>query len=242
MKKYLSAERLKNKRSFTKKLIIIAPIVTLLITATSPRYYQMNSFNWWYIMLLPSFIALMSCLANRHEDKHKYRAVFSLPINTKSVWLAKVLVLCEYVFLASLVLLIGFSLGYLWLNTANSIPFINALTAVLVIIFTVAWQIPLCLFLAKKIGLLLTVMLNSGFGLITSIITVGTSYWWLNPYSITARLMCPITKILPNGTMAEANSRLLNSNVILPGLVLSAVLFIALSWLTSKWFSKREAL
>ena len=60
------------------------------------------------------------------------------------------------------------------------------------------------------------------------------------PYSFGARLTIPILGVLPNGLIAEQGDSLLSGNVILPGIVISVLLFIALSLITANWFGRQE--
>lgn len=52
--------------------------------------------------------------------------------------------------------------------------------------------------------------------------------------------MAPVLHILPNGLPVPEGSEFLNSNVILPGVLISIVLFILLSLATNAWFNNRE--
>jgi ABC-2 type transport system permease protein len=109
-----------------------------------------------------------------------------------------------------------------------------------ILIVTVLWQIPLCLLLAKRFGMIAAVLFNAVGGIVFGVITATTRFWWLCPYSYSARLMIPILKILPNGLPAEEGNSLLSGNVILPGVVVSILLFIALSMMTANWFARQE--
>ena len=50
---YIQAENLKHKRTFTKTLIVLAPFVTALMNFFAPLWFQLNSYNWWHILLYP---------------------------------------------------------------------------------------------------------------------------------------------------------------------------------------------
>ena len=112
MLKYLQAENLKNKGTFIKKLILIAPIVTLLIGFMTGKYFEANSFNQWYMMILPGYISIMAVMTNEKDQKKlRYRAVFGLPISLKKVWISKVLVNGIYMTFSCMILLVGIFLG-----------------------------------------------------------------------------------------------------------------------------------
>ena len=75
---YIQAENLKHKRTFTKTLIVLAPFVTALMNFFAPLWFQLNSYNWWYILLYPGFLTLTCALIEQRDNgKLKYRAVIS---------------------------------------------------------------------------------------------------------------------------------------------------------------------
>ena len=69
---YIQAENLKHKRTFTKTLIVLAPFVTALMNFFAPLWFQLNSYNWWYILLYPGFLTLTCALI---EQRDKFKAV-----------------------------------------------------------------------------------------------------------------------------------------------------------------------
>ncbi|MGV8980729.1 lantibiotic immunity ABC transporter MutE/EpiE family permease subunit [Clostridium sp.] len=238
MIKYLQAENLKCKRTFMKKLIFLAPMLTMLFGFMSGSYIQVNSFNWWYMMILPGYISIMAVMTNEREEKKlHYRAVFGLPISLKKVWVSKVLVNGFYMTFSCMVLLGGILLGGL---ISNTIPFFCAFSGAALIAVTSLWQIPLCMFLAKKLGILGTVLINAGVGAVLNVMAVSTPIWWTDPYSWTSRIMYSVAGILPNGMLAEIGDPLRNPAVIPIGIILSLVLFILLLTVTANWFGKQE--
>ena len=59
MGNYISSELLKQRRAFTKKLIWIAPLLTLFISAFAPVWYQQDSYNWWYVLVCTGLLTLL---------------------------------------------------------------------------------------------------------------------------------------------------------------------------------------
>lgn len=238
---YIKAENLKLKRTFTKKLVVIMPLISLLIALLSPIWYEINAFNWWYTIILPGYIALLSFLVHQKEEKKlNYTGVMCLHVDLKKVWMSKVLLLAKFIFISCIILSLGILPGGVIFPITNTIPAISIIIAGFVIAITSVWQIPLCLFIAKKAGILPTIFINTLFGIVLNLFTVDKGIWIACPYSFTSRLMAPILGILPNGTLGKANSPLLNTNVIFPGVVLSIILFLILTFITSYWFSNQE--
>lgn len=238
---YIKAENLKCNKTFAKKLILIAPIFMIILASINANFFVENGFNWWYIMIFPSYLTLLSALVNQIEDKKlNYRAVFSLPISLMKTWLSKILLISIYSVISSAIYMAGMIFGKLSFNTSTPIQVDQIIIASIVIMITSLWQIPFCLFLSKKFSFLTTVLMNTGVGLVLGILIANKSFWWLCPYSYSTRLMCPVLGILPNGLMAKPNDLLLNTNVIPIGLILSLALFITISALTAFWFKKQE--
>ena len=114
MLNYIVSENLKQKNTFAKKLIWLAPIITILLNIFAPIWYQQNSYNWWYILLHTGLVTLLCILVmQRDSGKLKYRAIFPLPVNLESVWQGKIL-LCSFYMILSNVLFMVFNLigGY----------------------------------------------------------------------------------------------------------------------------------
>jgi lantibiotic protection ABC transporter permease subunit, MutE/EpiE family len=241
MFKYIKAENLKCKKTFAKKLVIIAPLFMVLLAVISGMYFVQNGYNWWYVIILPGLISLMTALVNQYEDrKLRYRTVFALPVSLQKTWAAKVFLISGYTAVAILIHFVGIALGKLFYNPAASVSIQQMFAASLILLIVSLWQIPLCLFLSKKFGLLMTILLNIGGGIVLNIFTVSKAIWWVCPYSYATRLMCPVLGILPNGNLAPHGDALLNTGVIPIGIALSIALFAVLLAATSIWFSKQE--
>lgn len=102
------------------------------------------------------------------------------------------------------------------------------------------WQIPLCMFLASKFGIFVTVLTNMFFTIVGVAVFSTTEMWYVFPYSIPSRLMVVVLHILPNGLPVPEGSELLNNAVILPGVLISVILFVLFALVTRAWFNNRE--
>lgn len=241
MLNYFKAENLKCRRTFAKKLVFLAPMLMVLLAGISGIYVVQNGYNWWYIIILPGFITLVTALVNQIEErKLRYRTVFALPLSMEKVWIAKVLLIAAYTSIACLLHLGGIILGKLLINPTSTISIVKMVTATFILIVVSLWQIPLCLFLSKKLGLMAAVIVNLGIGIVMDILAATERFWWACPYSWTSRLMCPVLGVLPNGTLASKGDALLNPVVIPMGIALSASLFVLLLIVTANWFRTQE--
>lgn len=245
---YLISEKIKIRHTFLNKLIWLAPLTTmLLLFLLSGNYFQVSSYNWWYIAILPGMLSLSCVLLAEKDKKMNNQAILSLPVSLKRVWISKVLLILGILICSCMIFFCGIQLSSLLLNKENFriIPAANALLGSILLIVTFMWQIPVCLFLGNKIGVFPTILLNIGANG-AGVVFATSSIWIMNPYTYPSRLMIPALKILPNGLPAEPGSvtftpELLSYHVILPGVVIAVVLFLFFTYVTAKWFEKQEA-
>ncbi|MGH0460530.1 lantibiotic immunity ABC transporter MutE/EpiE family permease subunit [Bacillus luti] len=162
---YLVSEKIKIRHTFLNKLIFIVPLSTMLIAFLLSRdYFQLSSYNWWYITMLPGLISLSCVLLAEKDKKMNNRSILSLPVALKRVWISKVLLILGILSFSCILFFCGIQLSSLLLNKENFriIPTVNALLGSVLLIVTFMWQIPICLFLGNKLGLFPTLLLNIG--------------------------------------------------------------------------------
>ena len=74
MTNIIRAEFLKSKRTMSSKLIVVFPIITLVmafvLTLGMINAYAESAWNWWYVLLLPGMIAIVSYLSVIREKKN----------------------------------------------------------------------------------------------------------------------------------------------------------------------------
>ena len=240
---YLQAEHLKHKRTFAKKLIVLAPVITVLMNILGPLWYQINSYNWWYILLCPGFLTLVCALLEQRDNgKLKYRAVFTLPCDLKKAWGAKIGIAGFYVTLGNLLFLVLNLLGGCLMLAVYKIPLaigiLQAVSGTLCIIIASLWEVPLSLWLSRKTGIFWTIALNVGLGSVLGVLTSTSKFWIVCPYSWVPHLMISVLNIMPNGVPAELQNVSLPFGEIAVTLLLSMAVFIILSLVTAKGFEK----
>lgn len=240
MLRYISAEMQKMKRTFSMKLLWIAPLVPLLCAYGSGQH---SGIYFWYVAFLPGALTIMCSLVMLKDSKLKYHGIFSLPISKSKAWMGKVMACSVLLFLACTIF---FVLMFIWgfippynLAKCGYIPAAALFAASALLFITFLWQIPLCLFLSAKFGIFLTIILNM-FGNIVGGAVFANEQMWAFPYATPVCAVGPVLKILPNGLDPDKGSFFLNSSYILPEVLLSIGLFVVLSALTTAWFQKQE--
>jgi len=237
---YLKAEHLKFKRTISNKLLLIAPLLTALFAWIVGGFhgFQYMTFYWWYAFLLPGTIAILCSLAHQKEERAgKYYSVLSAPINLKQFEYAKVLILIEKLLMAA-VFLAAFAAVSNLISPALAVYSMgrNFAGSVALMIASI-WQAPLCLFLARKIGLLLPITVNTLLGILIPSLLGNTVLAWVCPYCWAAKTAELLMGIESNGTFAGVTT--FSWSVLLP-LVFSVILYILLTLWDAANFSKKE--
>jgi ABC-2 type transport system permease protein len=246
----LRAENLKFKRTFTRRLTLLAPAFFLLLALPSLALLQdqhlqpwrlllSQIYNWWPVIFIPLGSGLLAGLAHQQEVRAGgYRAGRMLPLPAARLWTAKVAALAGRQLAAALILaLVTALVGTLVAD--GPIPWGKLLESSLVIWWTSLALLPISLFVAYWLGLAGSVALGL-VGSLGGVLAASTPFWLLVPWSWPVRLMCPIIHVHPNGVLLEPGSPLLDPGVITPGLAVSLAAFIALTALTAWRFARRE--
>ncbi len=237
---YLKSEHLKFKRTISNKLLFIIPLTTAIFAWIVGGFigFQYTAFYWWYAFLLPGAIAILCSLSHRNEENAgKYYSVFSMPMNLSKFEAVKGIILIEKLLVAAVFLAMLISISNIISPATAVYSVLQSIAGSIGIILSSVWQIPLCLYLARKAGLFLPVVLNTMLGIFLPIVLGNTAFWWLVPYCYAAKLAEPLMGIELNGTSA-GNSCF--SVTILISITLSMLLFAILSFVDAKDFSKRR--
>lgn len=246
----IQSEHLKYKRTFSKKLIVIAPLFfcfyavivqIFLPSGVKPLWgtYLQLVFNWWPFIFIPLGIALLGSLSESREQKSGgYRSLRVHNINPIYLWFAKILVLAYYMLLSSIILIVVILLTG-GISATGSIPIITILKAASIIWFVSLSLIPIHLFVSAWKGTIVSLGLSI-VGMIAGVIAASGPDWFLLPWSWPLRLMCPVVGVHPNGVTLAPSDHLLDPSVIPIGIFVSLTVFLILTMLTARWDKKRE--
>lgn len=236
---YIKSDWLKQKRKFNKKLIWIAPLLTILLALLmmGDNNLQNGAYNWWYIMILPACFTMFSSFTIINEKKKNRHGLLGVVIQKNKLWLSQIIVGTIFLFITCIIFFIGITIGGILFK--QKIELIRSLFGSVVLFFSFAWQIPFWMFITEKLGGFISIFLSLICNFGVAIICAVESFWWI-PFSIPSRLMCPIIGILPNGLWVETCSKMGNTNVIIQGLLITTLLYLLLTITTSLWFEKCE--
>lgn len=251
MRTYFQAEKLKYRHTFLGKTVLLMPLVTVLFAAVlTHAYFAVDSYNWWYGALYPGTIGIVCGMIGGKDKKKKNFTIWSLPCSMGKIWDAKILLGAAVSGAAMCVtLLLTIGMGQ-FMEKGLHMSFIlrpelkMQLAAGLLMWLTALWQIPFCLLLAQKMGMFVMLLVHMGSYMVIAF-TVSLKPWFaVLPGAITARLMCPVLGILPNGLPAVEGAmtyspELMKMQSLAVGIP-AALLWFGVLWLASrKWFERQ---
>ena len=243
---YIKSENLKFKRTFSRKLVFIAPICFALFSylVSYSLNDPQNSFNamalnWWALIFVPLGTAVLCVLSDLTEKtSFGYISILSRRINKRAFFISKMVVVDIYILISSLFLLIIlFVSNYLLFGSFSNLS--NIFFSILISFIISVSLTPINLFISYKTSILVTLILNFIF-LILGIIFSTKDYWFIMPWGFALRLMCPIARIHPNGTFLPYDSPLLDNSVIFIGIFISAIFCIASCIIATNAFKNQE--
>lgn len=239
---YLISEHLKFKRTISNKLLFIMPFTTAILAWLIGGFigYQYMTLYWWYSFLLPGAIAILCSLSHKKEENAgKYYSVFSMPVNLSKFETAKSIILIEKLLVAAEFLAMLISISNIISPATAVYSVLQSITGSIGIIFASVWQIPLCLYLTRKTGIFVPVVLNTILGIVLSTAAAfgNTTAWWFVPYCWAAKLAEPLMGIQLNGTYLGSCGFSVNIPI---SIILSMFLFVVLSFINARDFFKWE--
>lgn len=250
MMSVIQAEYLKLKRTFTRKLVVGAPLF-FAVLAVWLRFALKGSglgdwelilsviYNWWPMLFIPLGTALLAALVQLQEKKTgNYRNLLVHHVSPWKIWLGKVTVMALHTLLATVTLMAVTVIAGL-LVAHGSIPWLKIITAGLLVWVASLALIPLQLFAAVRLGFVASMALGAT-GFFVGIPAASKPYWIWVPWSWPTRLMCPVVGVHPNGISLAPDDPLWDASVIPVGLVVSLFVVVLFTWLSCWWFSKRE--
>lgn len=241
MLKYVMAEVLKQKKSFNNKVMWLAPavVIVLALLLMGRSYAFSGAYNWWYILFLPFTFTYIAATIVTKDQKKNYHGLMALIEDKEKIWYAKIIVVTIYLLLASMIFFVMMLVGSKVFDLYE-MPIGKGLKGSILLFITFAWQMPLFMYVSQKVGSFLSVLISVFCNTVIACIYAVGSYWWI-PFAVPARLMCPAIGVLPNGLLVEeAGKRFGSSDVIVPGIMITISLYIVVSWLTAKAFSRKE--
>ncbi|UWD49436.1 lantibiotic immunity ABC transporter MutE/EpiE family permease subunit [Clostridioides difficile] len=244
---YLKVENLKFKRSLFRKLIIFIPVALILISMVfifigiGLGGFSSSMVCNWSMPIASLSIVILCHLVNNKDQKHKYRTLYSLPIDLKKTFISKTILIALNLLIISLLLsFITIISECILLGVSVATVHASYILGYCLLWLSLLWQIPFCLFLDQKVGFVGSVIINLFASALGGLFFSLTPLFWFFPYSWIARFMVTFFGVLPSGLLVEANSRLiLNLGEISLLLLITLLVMLVLSVLFSRWYGRQ---
>lgn len=235
----IKSESLKYKRTIIIKMLILAPVAAGLLSVflMGGMWAQALALNIWYVFFLPFLVGYISSKLISLENKHLVHGMFGIYEDKKLLWIGKNLYSAGLIIISNCFMaLVAAALYVLSGNNGSGVA--SLLISMLVLGLTMSWEAPFVMFIGRKVNYIITtficVMLN-----VVCAIAFSLNLWWI-PFAIPARLMCSLLGIYPNGIMIEAGSKYLDAGLVLPGILITAALFVLILMITAKLYENDE--
>lgn len=246
----LAAEVLKGKHSAARKTALLSPLPFCLLGLMSsglitggngPGGVGFNTYGWcwWYTLLLPVAIALVTTGVAGADVRQKFHGSMSAPVRLRAVWHAKVIYAFALTAVANFILALVSSAIFLLGGSAAG-PVASICMATLLTVSSL-WMIPAGLFLTARFGTLAGVAVPLLVQLAGGIACYTSNLWWLLPPAAAMRLCSPFAGVAPSGVPLMPGEPF---GIIDPAwvaaLAVSVTLGLALAVAGGIWFGKQE--
>ncbi|MBS6941174.1 MAG: hypothetical protein KH142_06830 [Slackia piriformis] len=247
----MRAEMAKGRRTAARKTALIAPLPFCLLGLMSsglvtgglgPGNAGFNTYGWcyWYTLLLPVAIALMTAGVAQVDMRLKLRAVMGAPVRLGSVWAAKTVYALMLTAASNAVMALVSSVIAFAGGVAAAAPESLAMAALL----TAAsiWMIPAGLFLTMRLGTLAGIALPLLAQLAGGICFYNSAWWWIFPPAAAMRLCSPFAGVAPSGVPLVAGEIYgVIDGAWVAALAVALTAGVALACAGCAWFRKQEA-
>lgn len=246
----IKAERLKYRRTFSRRLILLSPLFFIatgfvqkgLLPPSDLKPWALHltqSYNWWTVIFVPLGTALFAALVELQEKKAgNYRSLRVHPVSPSFLWTGKIVLMSCHVFLAALVFMFAVILSGL-VTGGGKIPWTTIVAGGLAMWLASLPLIPVQLWASAWKGAFFSMAVGFA-GMIAGVAAAPGAHWIYVPWSWPIRLMCPIVGVHPNGVSLAADDPLRNPSAIPTGLALSVLAFLILTMVTAMWFQRRD--
>lgn len=239
MIRIIRSELLKMRHTFSMKLVMTAPLATVLLgyfLSSGSNFTQFSVYNWWYFMILPLVVSIWSANMIIREKKTGMQNIVCLFVRLDKIWLGKTTALAILLFTTNLLLwLCATAIGFV---TDMAVSPLDGLIGCVLLFLTYLWQISFIMLIASYIGYISTVLVSLAANIILPIAAAEKSWFLLIPYAIPARIVCPFFRMYVNGVPLESGSPLLTTKYVFPALIISLLFAVVVFWGSSKLFSR----
>ena len=251
MKRFFLAEKMKYRHTAMGGVTFLMPLICVFLSAWLTHvYFFVDSYNWWYTTLYPGFLGILCGMLGNKDKRKKNHTIGSLPCSMGKIWDSKILVgawmsAIATICIVILTILVGKGMQAGLHMDFIAVPSLKAqILAGILIWITTLWEIPFCLLLVQKMGTFLTLIVHIGFYVVLAMIMSLRPWFALFPQAITARIMCPVLGVMPNGLLMQPGQMYYSAQLAeiwaVPVGIAASLVWFGLIWILSRrWFERK---
>lgn len=245
----LRSEALKSKHGAPVKLAVIMalpfPLLALFAAVSEPQLgLSYTPWNYWYALLMPVTISLMSATVANADVRLGNRALLSSGVSLRRAWCAKV-AWCLMLSLASNLIVFGVYVVASCVIPVGAASVPAMLSAAVAVTLTSSWMIPATLLLSMGAGMLAGIFIPLATQIVLSFGWSAIPFWPACPPAATIILPTAFLPVLPSGEPLSADTDVAASigqfgGMSLAALAVAAGVLVILTMVGAAWLSRSE--
>lgn len=248
MSAVIAAEWLKHRRTFTRQLVLLAPLgltllpLVLALLHDSLRTWEMvlaTTYNWWTVLAVPIGGALLAALSAWQDERWGgWRAMRVRPTAPAALFGAKFAVLAIHTLLASLLLML-LTFGQGLVLASGPVPWVKLVTGALLPWVAALPVLALQLWVASITNFAVSTLLGV-VGFVVGVATAKDPTWVYVPWAWAVRITVPVLGVHPNGIPLSSGDPLLDLGVVSMAVGLALAATVVVGALGALWITRRE--
>lgn len=236
MIRIFKSEWLKQRKSASKKFLIIAPSfsIFLAVLLVGPNIVESFSIYWWEAVFLYTLIGLLFLYDYKAEEAAGHFQNICSRNDTIKIYIVKILLKLKDLLVSNVCFLGILSItSYFLYSDLVSLHIISDLVCLLLMSVTSIWLLPVLYLFSKWINPYILVSINSLICFLVAPFIAQSNLWYFFPFTYHYNIAHSLIYLKPSGAL-ELSKHVSDVKVVVFAVVLSLLLFIV-SLLILNW-------
>ena len=236
MIKIFKSEWLKQRKNTSKKFLIIAPGLSILIAIllVGPNIIESFSIYWWEAVFLYTLIGLLFLYDYKAEEAAGNFQNIYFRNDSIKIYIVKILLKLKDLLISNVwfLAILLFTSNFLYADL-SSLNIIGDLICLVLISITSIWVLPLLYLFSKWINPYILVSINSLICFLVAPFIAQSSFWFFFPFTYHYKIAYSLMYIKPSGDL-DLTNHVTDVKMVVFTVFLSLILFIV-SLLMLNW-------
>lgn len=236
MIKIFKSEWLKQRKNTSKKFLIIAPGLSILIAIllVGPSIIESFSIYWWEAVFLYTLIGLLFLYDYKAEEAAGNFQNIYFRNDSVKIYIVKILLKLKDLLISNVwfLAILLFTSNFLYADLI-SLNIIGDLICLVLISITSIWVLPLLYLFSKWINPYILVSINSLICFLVAPFIAQSSFWFFLPFTYHYKIAYSLMYIKPSGDL-DLTNHVTDVKMVVFAVFLSLILFIV-SLLMLNW-------